>query len=83
MLRRLWQGLEQLDPGGHVADGFQMGRAVAGSLTRLVPITDRLGNEPCFRIVMRQQFGLCLSGLRELGFQHLGNALMVLLPRAL
>jgi hypothetical protein len=30
MLRRLWQGLQQLDPGGEVADRFQMGRALAG-----------------------------------------------------
>jgi hypothetical protein len=25
MLRRLWQGREQLDPGAQVADGFHMG----------------------------------------------------------
>ena len=30
--QRSWQGLEQLNPGGEVADGFQIGRAVAGLL---------------------------------------------------
>ena len=82
-LRRLWQGLEQLDPGGEVADGFQIGRAVAGSLTCLVPVVHGLFNETCLRVVMRQQFRLCLSGLWKLCLKHLGNALMVLLPRAL
>ena len=83
MLRRLWQGLQQLNPVVQVADGFQMGRAVAGSLARLLPVANRLLDETCLRVVMRQQFGLCLSGLWELGFQHLGNPLMVVLSRAL
>ena len=83
MRRRLWQGLEQLNPGGQVADGFQMGRAVTGLLACLLPVANSLCNEPCFRTVMRQQFGLCLSGLWELGFEHLGNPLMVVLSRTL
>ena len=52
-------------------------------LTSLVPIADSLFGETCLGVVMRQQFGLCLSGLWELGFEHLGNPLMVLLSRAL
>ena len=83
MRRRLWQGLEQLDPGGQVADGFQIGRAVAGLLASPLPVANRLRDEPCLGIVMRQQFWLGLSGLWELGLEHLRNPLMILLPRAL
>src|SRR5712692_3918155 len=42
MLRRLWQSPEQLDPGGHVADSFQVGRAVAGLVARPLPVVYRL-----------------------------------------
>jgi len=43
--RRLWQGPEHLDPGGHMADGFDMRQAVAGVLTRPLPFVrwERLG----------------------------------------
>ena len=67
MLRRLWQGLEQLDPGGQVADGFQIGRAVAGVLARPLPVGNGLLGAARLRVVMRQQLGLRLSGLRETG----------------
>jgi hypothetical protein len=30
-----------------------------------------------------QEFGLCLSGLGKLGFEHLGNPLVILLARTL
>jgi len=33
--------------------------------------------------MMRDEFWLCLSGLRELYLKHLSNALMVVLSRAL
>jgi hypothetical protein len=33
--------------------------------------------------MMRDEFGLGLSGLREFGFQHLGNPLVIVLPRTL
>jgi hypothetical protein len=39
---RLWQGLEEFDPGGEVADGFQIGRAVTGLLARSLPVGHRL-----------------------------------------
>jgi hypothetical protein len=32
---------------------------------------------------MREEFWLGLSGLRKLGFEHLGNPLVILLARAL
>ena len=38
MLRRLWQGLQQLNPGGAVADSFHIGRAVTGLLARPQPV---------------------------------------------
>src|SRR2546427_11612786 len=60
---------------------FDMGGALAGSLTSFMPIANRLCNETCFRTVICQQFWLGLSGLWELGFQDLGNPLMVLLSR--
>ncbi len=33
--------------------------------------------------MLRQEFGLCLSGLWELGFEYLGNTLVILLSRTL
>jgi hypothetical protein len=44
---------------------------------------DCLFCEPCFRTVMRQEFRLSFSRFWELRFEHLGNPLMVLLPRTL
>jgi hypothetical protein len=52
-----------------------------GSLTSLVPIIDCLLVETCLGVVMRHEFWLCLSGLRKLGFEHLSNALMILLSQ--
>ena len=60
MRRRLWQGREQLDPGGEVADGFQMGRAVAGLLTCPLPVGNGLLGEARLGVVVRQQFRLRL-----------------------
>jgi hypothetical protein len=51
MLRRLRQGLEQLDPGSAVADSFKMGRALAGVLTRSLPVGNGLLGEACLGIV--------------------------------
>jgi hypothetical protein len=80
--QRLWQGLQQLDPGGAVADGFPMGRAVAGLLTRPLPVDHRLLGAARGGVVLGDQLGLRRDGLRELGLQRLGNALMVLLAGA-
>ena len=49
----------------------------------MLPVGNSLRNETCLRIVVRQQFGLCLSGLGNWAAEHLGNPLMVVLPRAL
>ena len=81
-LRRLWQGLEQLDPSGAVADGFQIGRAFTGLLTCPLPVANGLLCEPSLSIVMGQQLGLRLAALGKARLQHLGNALMVLLAGA-
>ena len=73
-LRCLRQRLEQLpalDGDGLMASTWA--ERWTGSLTSLMPIANRLFSETCFRIVMRQQFWLCLSGLRELGFQAPGQ----------
>jgi len=55
LLRRRWQGLEQRNPGGYVADGFQVGRAVTGVFARPLPIVNRLLREPCLSGVMCQK----------------------------
>ena len=34
----VWQGLEQLEPLGEVADRFQIGRALDGLLARPLPV---------------------------------------------
>ena len=52
-------------------------------LPRPLPVADRLLREPRLRVVVRQQLGLRLDDLGKLRLQHLGNALVVLLPRAL
>ena len=77
-----WAGLQHLDPRGKVADGFQIGRAVAGVLARPLPVGEGLRCEPGLRVMMRHQFRLGCSGLGKLRRQRLGNALMVLLAGA-
>ena len=64
MLRRLWQGLEQLDPGGEVADRFQIGRAVAGVLAGPLPVEHRLLGAARRGVVVGHQLRL---GLHERG----------------
>ena len=58
MLKRLWQGREQLDAGGHVADGFQIGRAVAGVLACPLPVGHCLFGEACGSVVLGHQLRL-------------------------
>ena len=82
-LRRLGQGLEQLDAGGHVVDGFQMGRAVAGLLAGPLPIDYCLLGAARRRVVLGDQLRLGLHKRGEPGFKDLGNLLVHLLPGAL
>jgi hypothetical protein len=61
LLGVLWnirQGLEQLQPLGEVSYGFNIGRALNGSLTCLLPVGNRLLSETRFGIVMSEEFGL-------------------------
>ena len=60
MLRRLWQGLEQLDTGGQVADGFQMGRAITGMLACPLPVDHRLLGAARRGVVLGYQLRLSL-----------------------
>jgi hypothetical protein len=83
MLRRLWQGLEQLDPGSQVADGFQIGREVAGLLAGPLPVGNGLLRAPGRGIVLGHQLGLGLYKRGELRFEDPGNLLVHLLPGAL
>ena len=67
-LGRLWQGREELDPGGEVADGFQIGRAVASAFARLLPVGNSRLGEARLGVMMRQQFRLRLGGLQKVRF---------------
>jgi hypothetical protein len=64
----LWQRREQLDPSGAVADGFQMGRALAGVLGRPLPVDHRLLGAARLGVVLGHQLGLGLHQGREPGF---------------
>src|SRR2546427_9169219 len=66
-----------------MANCLDVSRAFDGYLSRLLPVGNSLLCEPSLGVVMRQQFGLRLDQLGKLCLQHLGNALVVLLPRAL
>ena len=59
-LRRLWQGLEQLNPRSQVADGLQIGRAVAGVFARPLPVDHRLRVAACRSVVLGHQLRLGL-----------------------
>ena len=83
MRGRLWQGLEQLDARGHMADGFQIGRAVAGVLARPLPVVHRLLGAARRGVVLGDQLRLGLDKRGEPGFEDLGNLLVDLLPGAL
>ena len=50
---------------------------------RPLPVGNRLLGAARGGVVMCQQFGLCRNDLRKSGFQHLGNALVVVLARTL
>jgi hypothetical protein len=78
----VWQGREDGEPLPEVGDGFRMGGALDGVLSRLVPIMDCLFVETRLRAMMRQEFGLGGSSLGKLRLQHLGHALMIPLPGA-
>src|SRR5262245_16144033 len=62
---------------------FDMGGSLDSFLPSVMPIVHRFFRETCFRIVMCQQFWLCLGGLWELFLQYLGNSLVIVLPRTL
>ena len=79
MLRRFWQGRQQLDPGTQVADGFQIRRAVARVLARPLPVGNGLLETARRGVVLGGEFRLGLADLGEARLQHVGNALMVLL----
>jgi hypothetical protein len=65
-----------------MADGFHIGRAVAGLLACPLPVVHRLLRETCLGVVLGHQLRLGLHGCGETGFQNPGNALVELLPDA-
>jgi hypothetical protein len=60
---------------------FQMGRALEGPLARPLPISHRLLSKARLGVVLGKEFRLHVAGLRESCLQHVGNPLMILLPR--
>jgi hypothetical protein len=60
-----------------------MRRALVSTLAGPLPIADRLLTQPRFGIMVRQQFGLALRGLRKALHQFDSNAPVDLLPGAL
>jgi hypothetical protein len=66
-----------------IPNRFDMGGALMSTLSCSMPVTDSLFRQTGFRVVMGEQFGLCLSGLRKLGFQDLSDPLVMLLSRTL
>src|SRR6266446_5203964 len=65
-----------------MANRLDVSRAFDGYLSRLLPVGNGLLCEPRLGVVMSQQFGLRLDQLGRLYLQNLGNALVILLPRA-
>ena len=82
-LRRVRQGLEQLQPFGEVSDCFHMSRTPARSLPCALPVGDGLRDKARLGVVMGQQFRLGLLSFRKSFLQHLGNPRVILLPFAL
>jgi hypothetical protein len=73
-LRRVARGPEQFEPLLKVADGFQVCPAMKGSLTRPLPVRNRLFPQPRFCVVMGDQLRLSLHHLGELRFEDARNA---------
>ena len=59
-----------------------MRRALEGALACPLPVKNGLLAEPRLRVMMCQQFGLCLNRCWELCLKHLSNPLMIPLSRA-
>src|SRR5689334_16109776 len=86
VLRTFWrlrEALEQFYPFPEMAYCFQIGRPLARSFPRLLPIENGPVCEPGFRVMIRQQFRLGLGNLGKSGAQDLGNLRVILLPPAL
>ena len=76
------EGLEYLQSLADVTDGLEIGRMLNGPPACPLPIVEGRHAQASLRIVMSQQFGLSLADVGEVGLQHLGNMLMVLLAGA-
>src|SRR5262245_58889262 len=81
-LGSLRQSLEYLQSLHEMTDSFEIGRPLDGLLAGPLPITNRLCTEPCLRVMIRYQLRLSLDRLGKPLFQHLGNALVILLTGA-
>src|SRR5262245_49513184 len=63
-------------------DGFRVGGALNGSLSRLLQIIDGRFDKTGVQQVMGHQLGLTLDGLRELFLENIGDSLVQLLALA-
>jgi len=83
MCGRLWHSLEEFNPVGHMADRFQMGRALARVLACPLPVAHRRLGAARRGVVLGDQFRLHLYECGEPGFEGLGDLLVDLLPSTL
>ena len=77
------QVLEQLQAPGQVADRFDLRRPCPRPQSGLQPAGDGLLRQTSFGKVVAEKLRLCLGGLGELRFQHLGDAPVELLALVL
>src|SRR6516165_9739461 len=61
---------------------FRHCRAAGGAMTGLAPKKDGFFNEPCLGVMLREEFGLAVRQLGEMGFERFGDPRVQLLARA-
>src|SRR6266446_5481987 len=80
--RGIRKRLQHFQSLGEVTYGLSIGRTLAGSLARPLPVLHGLLAETRLGVVMRHQLRLRLRNVGKPRFQHLRDALVVLLPGA-
>src|SRR2546423_9736428 len=83
VITRLPKPPQQGEAFGQMTDRFAVRRSLPRPQARLEPVADRLLGQPRLGEVVSQQFGLRLSRLRELCYQHLGDPPVELLALVL
>jgi hypothetical protein len=82
-LARLRQCRDEIEGASHMADGLLVRRPLRGALARSLVVPNRLRDQPRLIVVSRNHLGLGGDALGEALLQHLGDARVQLLARAL